>query len=58
MFKNLMKTVTGIATLPLDVAADVVTMGGALSDKDQPYTAKKFSDIVESASRAADPDED
>lgn len=46
MFKSLLKAAVGVVTLPIDVAADVITLGGALTDKDQPYTAKKASDIV------------
>lgn len=42
MFDLLTKTVklaVNVATLPVSVAADVVTMGGAMTDRDEPYTA-------------------
>lgn len=46
MFKSLLKAAVGVVTLPIDVAADVITMGGALTDQDKPYTAKKALDIM------------
>jgi len=46
MLNNLFKAVTGIATLPVDVVADVITMGGALTDKPRPYTAEKARSIM------------
>ena len=56
MFSNLLKAAVGIVTLPVDVIADVVTMGGALTDKPEPYTAKKASQIVRALSEASEPD--
>ncbi len=41
MFDLIQKTIriaTNAATLPVSVAADVVTLGGALSERDEPYT--------------------
>ncbi len=55
MIKSLAKAAIGIATLPLDVAADVVTMAGAVTDQDQPYTAKKLAGIMENIDRAVAP---
>ncbi len=37
---------------PVDVAADVVTMGGATTEKDRPYTVKRaerVADLLEEA---------
>lgn len=33
------KLAANVATVPVSVAADLVTMGGALTDRDEPYTA-------------------
>ncbi len=55
MFANLLKAAVGVVKLPVDVAADVVTMGGALTDRPKPYTAKGVADIVENLNRATDP---
>ena len=40
MLSDLAKAAVGVVIeTPIAVVADVVTMGGALTDKDQPYTA-------------------
>ena len=57
MFKNLMKAAIGVATLPVDVAADVVTLGGTLADSNESYTGKKISDVLKNIDKAVDPDE-
>ena len=44
---HLTKTVLDVATSPIDVAKDVVTMGGVLIDEDEPATVKKIKKIVE-----------
>ena len=54
MFNNLFKAVVGVVTLPVDLVADVVTMGGLLTDRPGTYTAKKASDIVKNIARATD----
>lgn len=47
MFDSLLKAAIGIVKLPIDVAADIVTLGGALTDKDEPYTVKGMSKIMD-----------
>ena len=32
--------------LPFDVAADVITLGGAMTDKPRPYTAERCKRIM------------
>jgi len=57
MFDFLEKTaklVVDVATLPVSVAADVVTMGGALNDRDEPYTISKGRRIVETTEKVVD----
>lgn len=56
MFGNLFKAAVGVVKLPIDVAADVVTLGGSLNDKDRPYTAEGVSDIMRNLEKAVDPD--
>jgi hypothetical protein len=56
--KSLAKAAVGVVTLPVDVAADFITMGGALTDRDKLYTAKKAGQIMDNLSDAADPDKD
>ena len=57
MFKSLLKAVVGAATLPLDIAADVVTLGGALVDKNETYTGKKIKGVIANVDNAVSPPE-
>lgn len=45
MIRNLLKMTLASVTLPIDVVKDVITMGGALNNQDQPYTVKKLKTI-------------
>ena len=58
ILKNITKAVVGVATLPLDVAVDIVTMGGCLTDKAKPYTAEKLENIFSNVEKAVDPERD
>jgi hypothetical protein len=55
MLEDLTKAAVGVVTLPVSVAADVVTLGGTLTDKDKPYTAETVSNIVQNLENAAKP---
>ena len=57
MLKSLTKALVGVVTLPVDVVADVITLGGSLTDKDEPYTSKKAGDIMKSIERATEADD-
>lgn len=57
MFDFLSKTAKlalDVATAPVAVAADVITMGGALTDKDEPYTVTKVKKIYDDVEDLAD----
>jgi hypothetical protein len=41
MFERLIKAAIDTVTLPVSLAADVVTLGGALVDRPEPYTFTK-----------------
>ena len=56
LIQSLAKAAVGVVTLPVAVVADVITLGGALTDKDEPYTASAASDIVKNLSDATKPD--
>jgi hypothetical protein len=58
MFKSLMKAAVGIVTAPIDVVADIATLGGTLNDKEETYTGKKLSDVMENLADASDPEKD
>lgn len=55
MLESLAKAAVGVVVTPVAVVADVVTLGGTLTDKREPYTAKAVSDIVKNLSDATDP---
>lgn len=50
MFGELLKAVVGaVVVTPVSLIADVVTMGGALTEKDEPYTATALREVVKNA---------
>lgn len=55
IFEDLARAAVGVVKLPVDLAADVVTMGGALTGKDKPYTVEAIEDIVENLNNATKP---
>jgi len=56
MIGNLTKAVVGVVVeTPIAVVADCVTMGGALTDRDKPYTAEALEKVVENVEKATDP---
>ena len=53
MLGDLAKAAVGVVIeTPIAVVADVVTMGGALTDKDQPYTATALEKVMENVENA------
>jgi hypothetical protein len=56
MIESLAKAAAAVVTVPVAVVADVVTMGGVLTDKDQPYTADAVGDLVDNLKDATKPD--
>ena len=57
MFKSLTKAVVGVVVSPVSIAADVITMGGVLSDRDEPYTVSSMRAVLQNLENAVDPDE-
>lgn len=55
MLGSLAKAAVSVVEIPVAVAADVVTLGGSINDKDQPYTATAVEHLVENVQNAADP---
>lgn len=56
VLKDITKAAVGVATSPIDMAADAVTLGGALTDQDKPYTAQKAEKIMDNLNSACDSD--
>ena len=44
-FSAFVKVVVDVATLPVDVVKDVVTLGGAITDPDKTYVSQKIQQI-------------
>lgn len=49
LFKALVSTAINVATLPVAVAKDVVTLGGVSTDQRKPYTVQKLQQIKDEA---------
>jgi hypothetical protein len=57
LLEGLTKAVVGVVVeTPIAVAADVITMGGALTDKKEPYTATALKGVMKNVENATDPD--
>ena len=56
MLTSLIKSAMVVVEAPVAVVADVVTLGGALSDKDKPYTAETAEKFVKNVSDITEPD--
>ena len=55
MFESLLKAVVDmIIETPLAVATDIVTMGGALTDKNEPYTVTALKKVIDNVKDATD----
>lgn len=49
LLTQLTKTVLDVVVTPVAIVADVVTMGGELSDRTEPYTATQAKKILKDA---------
>ncbi|MDF2435459.1 MAG: hypothetical protein JWP44_5090 [Mucilaginibacter sp.] len=61
MFKFLesaVKAAAAVVTVPVSVAADIVTLGGSLTDREEPYTTEAVSDFVKNVSDLGKPSKD
>jgi len=56
LIEGLAKAAVGVVVLPVQVVADVVTLGGTLTDKDEPYTATGVSDVLKNLQGAVTPE--
>ena len=57
ILEDLTKATLGVVVeTPIAIAADLVTMGGVLADKDEPYTATALKKVTENVSNATNPD--
>lgn len=54
-FSSAVKAASAVVDVPVSIAADVVTLGGALSDKDKSYTEDAAGRFVDNVKNMADP---
>lgn len=56
MFESLLRATVGVATLPLDIVKDVVTLGGAVTDEDSAIATKlkAIEDNIKDATKPKD----
>lgn len=55
MLTSLAKAAAAVVTVPVAVVADVVTLGGALTDRREPYTKEACGDLVDNLKDATTP---
>ena len=56
MFDNLFKAVVGtVIETPIAVVADVVTLGGSLTDQESTYTSEAVSKVLENIQESTKP---
>ena len=49
LFGKIVATVINVATIPVAVAKDVVTLGGVATDRREPYIVEKLKQIKDEA---------
>jgi len=54
---DLTKAVVGVVVeTPIAIAADVLTLGGSITDKNEPYTATALKGVMKNVENATKPD--
>lgn len=52
---SLLKAAVNVVVTPVAVAADVITMGGAMTDAKEPYTATQLRNLMQNLEDAGNP---
>ena len=52
VLENLTRAAIGVVVSPVDMAADLLTMGGVLTDQEKPYTVQRAEDVMAALSKA------
>jgi hypothetical protein len=55
ILESLAKAAVGVVVAPVAVVADVVTLGGTLADKNEPYTATAVKEVMQNLANATNP---
>ncbi|CAB4187617.1 hypothetical protein UFOVP1155_44 [uncultured Caudovirales phage] len=57
ILRDLTKAVVGVVIeTPIAVAADMLTLCGSITDKNEPYTATALKDVMKNIEHATKPD--
>ena len=57
LIESLVKATVGVVVeTPLAIAADAITLGGALNDKEEPHTVTALKNVAQNVSNATKPD--
>lgn len=57
MLNDLTKATAGaVIETPIAVVKDIATLGGSLTDEDEPYTATSAKKVIKNISNATDPE--
>ena len=57
MLGSLTKAVVGVVIeTPIVIAADALTLGGSITDKDEPYTATALKGVMKNVEDATNPE--
>jgi len=54
---DIAKAAIGIVFAPVSIAADILTLGGSMTDRDEPYTVTSVRNVMRNLENAVDPDE-
>ena len=55
MFESLLKAAAGVVIeTPLAIATDILTIGGALTEKNEPYTVSALKKVIDNVEDATD----
>ena len=57
MLESLAKAALAVVTVPVAAVADVVTLGGSLTDRKESYTGEALGDMADNLKRAAKPND-
>ena len=51
---NLTKAVVGVVVTPVDMVADLVTLGGVTTGQDECYTAQRLDQVLKNLNKATE----
>ena len=57
ILESITKAALGVVFSPVSIAADVLTLGGTLTDRDEPYTVDAMRSVMRNLENAVNPDE-